>query len=135
MAKSAASQTNFVHLISFLAFIALLIISFVCNNSTKNSPLATEPWTKHIIDENLVGASNVFVANIDGDSDLDIIASGHFADDVVWYEAPSWNKNYIDEELKGAHSVLVSDMNNDGAPDIVAAAAKANIVVWYKQNR
>ena len=84
MLNSATSQNNFVNLVCIFAFIWLISMSFSCDNSTNNSSLAAEPWTKNIVDSSLVGASNIFVADIDGDSDLDIIASGHFADDVIW---------------------------------------------------
>lgn len=47
MVKSAVSQNNFVRLNCAFIFIALLTVSFSCNNSTKNSSPATKPWTKH----------------------------------------------------------------------------------------
>jgi len=43
-------------------------------------------WTKHIIDDDLGGAYGIFIANMDNDSDLDIVATGLWAGDVVWYE-------------------------------------------------
>jgi len=42
-------------------------------------------WPDHFIDENLDGA---FEIDIDGDGDLDVAATGWFANDVVWYENP-----------------------------------------------
>ena len=32
------------------------------------------------------GAYFLYAADIDGDSDLDVVADGHYADAVVWYE-------------------------------------------------
>ena len=43
-------------------------------------------WTKHYIDEDLDGATDVYVADIDDNNDLDIVATAGTTDDVVWYE-------------------------------------------------
>ncbi len=44
-------------------------------------------WIEHIIDNNLGAATGLYVADMDGDNDLDVVAAARAdADDVVWYE-------------------------------------------------
>ena len=48
----------------------------------------TGTWTKHNIDTDFGAARNVFVYDIDDDSNPDVVAVGYTSDDVVWYENP-----------------------------------------------
>ncbi len=43
-------------------------------------------WVEHPIADNLNSASSVFGADVDGDGDTDILATGDIADDVIWWE-------------------------------------------------
>jgi hypothetical protein len=97
----------------------------------------TTAWTKHTIDTELYDASRVYVYDMDADGDPDIVATGHYAYDVVWYEAPRdptdpWTKHNIDVNLDGALGVYVCDMDSDGNPDVVATASFLDDVVWYE---
>jgi len=94
-------------------------------------------WDPHTIDANLDGAAIVYVADIDGDSSLDVVATGLNADAVVWYENSggtpiNWTKNLIDTNLDGAQELEIVDLDGDMDPDIVAAGSIANVIVWYE---
>ena len=94
-------------------------------------------WTEYTIDANLDGAAIVYVADIDGDDTLDVVATGLDADDVVWYENSggtpvTWTKNTIDANLDGAQELEIVDLDGDMDLDIVAAGSNANVVVWYE---
>ena len=91
-------------------------------------------WTTHFIDQDLDAAYAVFVADMDNDNDLDVIATGYDADDVVWYEAPSWTKHFIDQILDGAAGVYVADMDDDNNLDVIATGYDADAVVWYESS-
>ena len=43
-------------------------------------------WTKHFIDKNLPWPEGLYVADMNGDDTLDVVASGHDSNEVVWYE-------------------------------------------------
>lgn len=97
----------------------------------------TQIWTKHYIDANLDGARRVDIFDIDTDGDLDVIAAGFFADDLVWYEAPldptqNWSKHYIDDNIDSVQVAIVGDINNDSNPDVVGATYLDKMVYWYK---
>ena len=43
-------------------------------------------WSKHIIDDSGIAAQRCEAVDIDGDGDLDLIASGGSTHNVKWYE-------------------------------------------------
>lgn len=53
----------------FLCFVAVVLVAVGVVAQ------ATAEWTKHVIDGNLDGAFGLYVADMDGDTDLDVIAS------------------------------------------------------------
>jgi hypothetical protein len=94
-------------------------------------------WEKYTIDDSLPGAEIVYVADIDGDNDPDVVATGPLADDVVWYEntggtPPTWNKYTIDDTLLSALACHVADIDGDDTLDVVAIGSVAEDVVWYE---
>jgi hypothetical protein len=60
-----------------------------------------------LIDSNLEGAYVPDVGDLDGDGDLDVVASGYRGNVVVWYENnyPEWNRHIIAENLKVSGAV------------------------------
>lgn len=96
-----------------------------------------DAWTRYTIDNSLVGAIIVYVADIDDDTNPDVVASGSTDDDIVWYEAPddptgTWTKHDIDTNFDGAWGVHVADIDEDMNPDVVATGYAAGDVVWYE---
>ena len=43
-------------------------------------------WTRHVIDDGGIAAQRCEAVDIDGDGDLDLIASGGSTHNVKWYE-------------------------------------------------
>lgn len=72
-------------------------------------------------------------ADINGDGQPDIIATGYKSNNVVWhnFDQQTWDKNIIDEFLRGPRLVLVMDINFDNLEDIFVAAEDE--VVCYEQ--
>ena len=90
-------------------------------------------WTKHIIDGNLDGARDLYIAYIDVDDTLDVVVTGYNVDDVVWYENdhPNWPKHTIDGNLDGANDIITADIDGDSNQDVIVTGYYANKVVWY----
>jgi hypothetical protein len=94
-------------------------------------------WDIHTIDLDLYGATIVDVADIDGDGDLDVVATAYKSDIVVWYENDqlNWTKHLIDPFLDNAVGVYIADIDGDDTLDVVAAGYAADRVVWYKNDQ
>ena len=87
----------------------------------------------------VVGAASVFVADMDGDGDLDIVSASFYDDTIAWYENdgaanPSWAAADIDTNADGATSVHVADMDGDGDLDIVSSSFGDDTIAWYEND-
>jgi subtilisin-like proprotein convertase family protein len=96
-------------------------------------------WEQKVIDDDLRGAMGLYITDLDGDSDPDVLATGyddlpHIPIDVVWYknETTSWGQNIVAHRLKGATAVSAADMNNDTFLDVVATGRTLGELVWYE---
>ncbi len=105
----------------------------------ENDGAADPSWTAADIDTNANGASDVHVADLDGDGDLDIISASNSDDTIAWYENdgaanPSWTAANIDTNANGAWHVHVGDMDGDGDLDIVSASRLDDRISWYEND-
>jgi hypothetical protein len=97
-------------------------------------------WNKTIVDSNLNNAWGIHIADIDDDGDMDIVASGRYADDLVWYRnndgnGTSWSKFYIDNSIRYPTGIWVEDMDGDGDMDVVVGSyywSSGTGVRWYE---
>jgi hypothetical protein len=94
-------------------------------------------WTRFTIDRSFIHVMSVDVADIDGDSYLDIVATSWQLHEVAWwknsaYPTLSWSKNSILTGFSNAHDAQCADINADGRIDIVAAnSTPGSIKVCY----
>ena len=101
-------------------------------------------WTTYSINASADGASEVFVADIDGDGDKDVVAAIHFDNQVAWYENdgdPSdggWThhiiKDYEDAcgTCGGMDDVFVADMDGDGLMDLAVLSKSKHFYLLDK---
>ena len=87
------------------------------------------------ITSSLDGASYASAGDMDGDGDMDVVATGYNADELVWYEnMGDWNwssANVIDGTRDGPWSAMISDMDGDGDMDVTAAFYAEDEVAWF----
>ena len=99
---------------------------------------ADEQFEEVVLGTSESGANSVTVADMDGDGDLDVVASARLDDSVGWYAQHDLNSgNFgsfqaIDSELDGASYAAVGDLDGDGAQDVVATGYGADELVWYQ---
>ena len=100
---------------------------FLC----ENRDLGAE-WVITPIDTYLGSSLTVWMDDLDGDGDQDIVSGGWDSNQVVWYENLSdqglWKKSVIKSNYARPHEVRTADVDGDGHPDILVAGATANQV-------
>jgi hypothetical protein len=93
-----------------------------------------KPWKKHPIATGQFGATNILIADLNGDGKVDFVASRGHGVGLTWYEGPNLTPHDIDTELKGPHSLAVADLNGDGKPDVVTVAKDSRVVAWFEND-
>ena len=103
----------------------------------ENNGASDPSWTAADIATSAESATSVYVADIDGDGDMDIISSSQSDNTIAWYENngasdPSFTAADIATDKDGAMSVFAADMDGDGDMDIVSASANDDTIAWYE---
>jgi len=93
-----------------------------------------KPWTKHLIADHQTNATNILIADLNGDGKADFVASRGHGAGITWYQAPNWIPHEISRDIKGPHSLAVGDINGDGKPDVVTVAKDSRIAAWFEND-
>lgn len=76
-----------------------------------------EAWEKVIIAEDQLAATNIKPGDLNGDGEMDYLASRGHSAGVVWFEGPDWKEHEIDLEIKSPHTLVLADLDEDGDLD------------------
>jgi len=90
------------------------------------------PWKKHLLAENQLAATNIVIAELNGDGRPDFVASRGHGTGVVWYEAPHWKAHEIGDGLREVHALAAGDLDGDGDQDVAAVAMGSLIAAWFE---
>jgi hypothetical protein len=101
-------------------------------------------WDMHVIGSSVITPSppnypdNVFVHDIDGDQDPDVLVTilndGNFTiGSLILYtnNDTTWTKTVVDPDIGYILSLDFADMDFDGTLDVVAASPGHDLVLWY----
>ena len=102
------------------------------------------PWTSDNVHA-------LFVADLDGDGDLDFISASSADDKIVWHEnngesPPAFIAHVVTEDPDADHdngtngfadvpeSILAADLDGDGDLDLVSASSADDKIAWYEND-
>jgi len=95
-------------------------------------------WKKRIIHQGFYGAFEAVAGDLDGDRDLDVIATAwREPGQVAWFENSGdakgpWTLHLIKNKFSNVNQVIVADLDGNGAIDVVACASGALELRWWR---
>ncbi len=97
-------------------------------------------WTQRTIDLNYSWASDVDTGDIDGDGDIDVLATGYDSGRLTWWEnsegtGETWVTHSIALGYSGSWPIDLKDMDLDGDLDVVSCASWAVSMDWWEVTR
>jgi len=96
-------------------------------------------WTRHVIDDDAGRAEKVFVDDVNGDGNLDLLSAsgGGGSQEIAWYASdgaadPTFTKEALTNNLTNAKWVWSGDLDGDGDRDIIGVGEFAGEVRWWE---
>ena len=82
-------------------------------------------------------ASDVFVKDIDGDGDNDILSCAYVGSEVTLWENinnQSFRRHIVTTEMEGPWSVHAEDLEGDGDVDLFTTGYDSDAIVWWEND-
>ncbi len=82
------------------------------------------------------GPYTVNVADLDGDGDIDVLASELISKTILWYENvghESFSRHVIDP-ASNSHALAAADLDGDSDLDVIGASSADGTVSWYEND-
>lgn len=94
----------------------------------------TTPWTKHLLSDMQAGATNIHPADVNGDGQIDFLASRGHGIGVVWFEGPEWTEHPVHPTLREPHCLVVQDLDGDQDVDAATCAFGDKQAFWFEND-
>jgi hypothetical protein len=83
------------------------------------------------------GPITIFAADLDGDTDLDVLSASSNDNEIAWYENTDGLGTFGPQQIifagaLGAWSVFAADVDGDGDVDVLSASLFDHTVAWYE---
>lgn len=97
-------------------------------------------WLEHPIESSFEFAVSVYAADLDGDTDLDVLG-GAMTDTITWWEnlagdGTTWLEHTVDENFTRTRSVYAADMDQDNDIDVLATGLGDTLhegyITWWE---
>ena len=91
---------------------------------------------EQILNNQAINANQVIAADLDGDTDLDVISASLGNNRISWYQnlgnGSFSNEQLISDSVAYAFSVQAADLDGDGDNDLVATSQSQAKVLWFE---
>ncbi|MCZ4318422.1 T9SS type A sorting domain-containing protein [Aequorivita viscosa] len=93
--------------------------------------------TEIIVENNLFDeVYSIFLADLDGDGDMDILTTAFSLDKIIWYENLDGQGNFSGQKIisntaDGAFTVVSGDLDGDGDMDVISGSDFSGLA-WYE---
>jgi FG-GAP-like repeat/Secretion system C-terminal sorting domain len=100
--------------------------------------LAQIEWAEHTVDGDFDGAKSVLAADIDGDSDLDIVGAAYDDRSITWWEnlngsGLEWAEHTVDSDFYRCSDVFADDIDGDGDIDLLGGSwYYVDAITWWE---
>lgn len=98
-------------------------------------------WPISIYIDHRFEMQSIFIADMDGDGDMDVLSANREHHNILWYEnsgsgfgAANSSKHIISTETRYPLSARGVDMDGDEDLDVLAASAGDDTIAWYENN-
>ncbi len=89
-----------------------------------------------VISEYAEGARSVYVADLDGDRDLDVLSASYTTNKIAWYKNDGTGTfprhHFISTSAEGATAVYAADLDGDRDLDVLSASESDDKIAWYE---
>jgi hypothetical protein len=92
-------------------------------------------FTAHFIVSNFDEPYWVSAADLDGDTDLDVVGTAYSDDEVAWFEndgSQNFSKHTLASDLNGALYGDLDDLDSDEDTDVLAVAEGDKDITWFE---
>lgn len=94
-------------------------------------------WTENSISTSFEQSNSVVCADLDGDSDMDVIAASFNGDRISWWRNDG-NQNFthydIQTMLPQVNEIYPADMDGDGDLDVCAVTPMGDNIIWMEND-
>lgn len=117
----------------------------------ENDGASNPSFTQRIITSSADGVVSVYVDDVDGDGDLDVLSAQFYGAYISWYEnsgteVPDFIEHTITDKVtspdklnemtpRGAASISTADINGDGHKEVLTSSYFGDFIAWYNLNQ